>query len=191
MAVRPGPLDLNGAPDTASDESLVAQAVGLGDTAAFEALVRRHQQRIFYLHRRFTRDPALAEELCQETFLRAWQKLDTFEGRGAFGGWLARLAYHVFLRHRRRNPHDAETASLEQMPDQPAAAAGNGHEPDLDRLLSVVGADEQRLLILTYAGGLSASEIGEMLGTSPGTIKSQIHRAKQKIRRHFHIEVPP
>jgi RNA polymerase sigma-70 factor (ECF subfamily) len=177
-----------------SDELLVAQAVALGDVVAFETLMRRHQQRIFYLHKRFTRNAALAEELCQETFLRAWRKLGSFAGRGAFAGWLSRLAYNVFLQHRRRNPHDAVTRSLEEPQTAASAAealatpASAGEEPDLDRLLAVVTPQEQQLLILTYAAGLSATEIGDMLDTSPGTVKSQIHRAKQKIRQHFHLE---
>lgn len=194
MALRSRQGGLNGTAMDASDESLAAQAVALADTAAFEHLMRRHQQRIFYLHSRFTRDPARAEDLCQETFLRAWQKLDSFEGRGAFAGWLTRLAYNVFLQHRRRHHHERFVDSL----DQPGAPAGDealsvtdsaGDGPDLERLLAAVDTDEQRLLILSYAGGLSAAEIGEMLGRSPGTVKSQIHRAKQKIRRHFHIGV--
>ncbi len=157
--------------------------------------MRRHERRIFYLHRRFTGNAAVAEELCQETFLRAWQKLATFEGRGAFGGWLTRLAYNVFLQYRRRQGVHDEAEPLDGAGDDrggrtPLSALGSaGDERDLERLLAVVTAEEQRLLVLSYAGGLSASEIGDMLGTSPGTVKSRIHRAKEKIRRHFHIEV--
>lgn len=168
-----------------SDEVLVAQVVVLADSMAFETLMRRHQQRIGYLLQRFTRDPALAEELCQETFLRAWRKLASFRGSGSFAAWLTRLAYNVFLQDLRRRKR------------QPAANAGHVEtatrldesQPELDRLLASVSADEQRLLILTYAAGLSASEIGAMLDMPAGTVKSLVHRAKDKIRRHFGIEV--
>jgi RNA polymerase sigma-70 factor (ECF subfamily) len=195
VALRSEPLRLNGGQTSgASDETLAAQVVALADTAAFETLMRRHQQRIFYLLNRFSRDPGVAEELCQETFLRAWRKLASFEGRGPFGGWLTRLAYNVFLQHQRRRRHQPDARSLEEpamasAADEAAATPGpTGSEPDLERLLAAVSAAEQRLLVLTYAEGLSATEIGAMLGVSPGTVKSQIHRAKNKIRLQFQIE---
>jgi RNA polymerase sigma-70 factor, ECF subfamily len=193
-----GPAQLNGAArrgsvksatELASDETLAAQAVALGDPIAFEALVRRHERRIHYILLRLTRNPALAEELCQETFLIAWRKLSGFEGRGSFAGWLARVAHNVFLAQHRLARTGAEIPL-----DDPEAAvdARTGTEisdeaPDLDRLLAVVSAEEQQVLILSYAAGLSATEIGEMLGLSAGTVKSQIHRAKLKIREHFAI----
>lgn len=181
---------LNGAPaPEPSDEVLAAQAAGLADTAAYATLVRRHQRRIYYLLLRFTRDPALAEDLCQETLLRAWRKLGTFDGRGSFAGWLARLCYHVFLAERRLARHKAWAASaaLDDVDEPVAAPHGSDEVPDLDRLLSVVSPAEQQLLILNYAAGLSAAEIGDTLGLAPGTVKSQIHRAKQKIRQHFAV----
>ncbi len=175
-----------------SDETLAAQAAKLGDSDAFETLMRRHEKRIFHLLQRLTRDRAIAEELCQDTFLRAWRKLGSFEGRGAFAGWLSKLAYNVFLQHVRRRPRPAR--SLDD-PQQAGAAdtalVGPGmalESPDLDRLLAAVAPPERDLLILTYAAGLSASEIAAMLGTSTGTVKSQIHWAKEKIRRRFNIE---
>lgn len=177
----------------ASDQALVARAVSLADDGAFETLMRRHQQRIYYLLLRFSRDRAVAEDLCQDTFLQAWRKLSSYQGRGSFAGWLAQVAYKVFLQHRRRNRHQPPQsledpqfqASGDQALRSPQPA---GEAPDLERLLAVVSTDERTLLILAYGAGLSASEIGEMLGSSAGTVKSRIHRAKQKIRRHFHIE---
>lgn len=172
-----------------SDEALVQQALGLNDAGAFEQLVRRHQRKVLMLQRRFCRDPALAEDLCQETFLRAWRKLSSFDNRGAFGGWLAKLAYNVFLTNVRSNkrrvatetPQSAETPTPTTDPN-PAAAI------DLDTLLSVVSDDDQVLLVLNYAHGLSNSEIGRILEVPEGTIKSQIYRAKQKIREHFQLD---
>lgn len=176
-----------------SDEALVAQALSLGSTDAFDTLVRRHQRRIHHLLLRFTRDAPLAEELCQETFLRAWRKLHTFRGSGAFGAWLARLAYTEFLQHRRRQASRVQTQSLDdpEHPLEPGATnAGTdaSEAPDLERLLAVVSEPEREVLLLSYAAGLSATEIADMLNTNPGTVKSQIHRAKEKIRRHFAIE---
>lgn len=174
-----------------SDEALVQQAVGLNDVQAFEQLVRRHQRRILLLQQRFCRDRALAEDLCQETFLRAWRKLASFDNRGRFAGWLAKLAYNVFLQNLRKNKKrtDHETA------ENPASeAVANSPQPDqmmdLETLLAAVSEEEQVLLVLNYAHGLSNSEIAEILDTPEGTIKSQIHRAKQKIREHFDLVSP-
>jgi RNA polymerase sigma-70 factor, ECF subfamily len=180
-----------------SDESLARLAAALGDPQAFEVLVLRHQQRIFYLLRRFTGDAAIAEELCQETFLRAWRKLATFDGRGAFGGWLTRLAHNVFLQYHRRGGNRMRTTSLDdtetnfQIDGMLATEPSADEAPDLPRLLAVVSEEEQRVLVLAYAEGLSLPEIGEILDLPIGTVKSQIHRAKQKIRRHFQMEVTP
>lgn len=183
------PARLNGALDRVGDAALAAQAAALGDAAAFETLMRRHEQRILYVLLRLSGDRALAEDLCQETFLRAWRKLDTFQGTGSFAGWLLRLAHNVFLADRRRMRTTAERTMEDplQAAAVPPSEALQESGPDLDRLLAVVSPDERQLLILSYAAGLSASEIAAMLGASAGTVKSQIHRAKQKIREHFAI----
>lgn len=177
------------------DEALALQAAALSDDAAYETLVRRHERRTLSMLRRFTRDPALAEELCQETFLRAWLKLASFQGQGSFGAWLAAVAYNVFLQHRRRHAgRDRITDSLDdpragtELADRQSANGADSGSAELDRLLAVVSEDERIVLTLSYAAGLSATDIGAMLGLAPGTVKSQIHRAKDKIRRAFDIE---
>lgn len=175
-----------------SDDALVQQAVGLADTQAFEVLVRRHQPRVLLLQRRLARDPALAEDLCQETFLRAWRKLATYDRRGSFGGWLAALARNVFLQHLRRTRRTREMEidryADEALESTEARVVGTAPELlDLDRLLGAVSEDEQILLVLNYAHGLSNAEIAEILGSKEGTVKSQIHRAKEKIRNRFGI----
>lgn len=189
---------LNGRSHTAAvgDEGLATRAA-VGDEAAFAELMRRHERRIHALLWRLTRNPALADELCQETFLRAWRKLGSFQGRGRFEAWLAALAYNVFRKQWRSTRRYAGTRSLEEpgvTTEVDATSAAISAEPatvDLDRLLAVVSPDERQLLTLSYAAGLSASEIGAILDTAPGTVKSQIHRAKQKIRRAFGIDEGP
>ena len=166
-----------------SDETLISQAVELKDSRAFGELVRRYQARILLLQRRLARDPSLAEDLAQESFLRAWQKLHTYRGSGSFSGWLAALSYNVFLQNRRSTRRRAETGLTDEhlgseTPDHSAAA-------DLDRLLSVLPEQDQTILTLVYACGLTNVECGELLEMPSGTIKARVHRAKQRIQNHL------
>jgi RNA polymerase sigma-70 factor (ECF subfamily) len=177
-----------GDPMTPSDQVLISQTLELKDNEAFGRLMRRHQARILVLQRRLTRDHALAEDLTQETFLRAWQKLHTYRGSGSFAGWLAKLGYNVFLQHRRRHRSDRlEVALHEQDVEGPVSSSTPERSAmaDLDRLLAPLGPEDQTILVLTYAVGLTNSEAGEVLGMPAGTIKARIHRAKQKIQLHL------
>ena len=83
--------------DELSDEALVASVVAARDAAAFEALVRRHQSRVRNWLRLLARSSARADDLAQETFIRAWERAHTFSGRGKFVSWLMKIAYNAFL----------------------------------------------------------------------------------------------
>jgi len=172
-----------------TDETLVRQAADLNDQAAFAELVRRHQQKVLLLQRRLTRDHALAEDLAQETFLRAWEKLGTYRGSGSFGGWLASLSYNVFRAYWRRHGRSRSELPIEEAV-LPAPEQDDGHA-DLERLLGVLPREDQVILVLGYAYGLSNTEVGDVLGMPPGTIKARIHRAKARIREHIDQPTPP
>lgn len=181
---------------SATDETLAAQAARLGDTEAFAELVRRHQGKILLLQRRLTREPALAEDLSQETFLRAWQKLSTFSGTGSFAGWLASLSYNVFLQDRRsRKRQRAEIALDDVAPagliDSGDGAADGSVLADLERLLSALDREDQIIMVLFYAHGLSATELGRVVRMPSGTVKARIHRAKARLRERIASGMPP
>lgn len=167
-----------------SDETLVRQATALKDTEAFGELVRRYQAKILLLQRRLTRDSALAEDLSQETFLRAWQKLHTFKGTGSFGGWLASLSRNVFLQHIRRHRQQRNESPLEEV-EPPAPERDDAALADLDRLLGVLNAEDQVIMVLNYAYGLSNVEVADVVDMPVGTVKARIHRAKARIREQF------
>ncbi len=163
-----------------TDEVLARQAADLNDQAAFAELVRRHQQKILLLQRRLTGERALAEDLAQETFIRAWEKIGTFSATGSFGGWLASLAYNVFRAHWRRHRRTFDEVSIDE-----ALLVDRGNDEshaDLERLLGVLPWQDQVILVLGYAYGLSNTEVGEVLGMPAGTVKARIHRAKARIR---------
>ncbi len=168
-------------PMSESDETLVSRTVRLQDKTAYGELVRRHEQKILMLQQRLTGERALAEDLTQETFLRAWQKLDTFSGTGSFGGWLASLGYNVFRAHWRKHKRQNAEVPLDDLTLRAPAQDETG-SAELDRLLGLLPRQDQVILTLSYAYGLSNSEVGQVLEMPAGTVKARIHRAKARIR---------
>jgi len=166
-------------------------AVSAQDTAAFGELIRRHQSQVRNFLRKLTGDLTMADDLAQDCFLHAWDKLQTFSGTGSFIGWLLKVAYTTFLQSKRRSKryaeildeagHIAETEGRSYTRDAIEVS-------DLDKLLAVLTEEERAIMIMSYACGLSHREIGEATGQPVGTIKSVIHRGKEKIRTNFDIK---
>ncbi len=172
-----------------SDETLISRTVRLKDTAAYGELVRRYERKILMLQQRLTGERALAEDLTQETFLRAWQKLGTFKGSGSFGGWLASLGYNVFRAHWRKHRRQTEEVPLDDL-ELSAPAQDETGSADLDRLLGLLPRQDQVIMTLSYAYGLSNTEVGQVLDMPAGTVKARIHRAKAKIRGTVESSTP-
>jgi RNA polymerase sigma-70 factor, ECF subfamily len=171
-----------------SDEELVARIVAAEDTAAFEALVRRHQSRVRNWLRQLTRDAGRADDLAQETFISVWQRLRTFEGRGKFVSWVMKIALNRFLQARRRQDFGAPVAVIERLDD---AFLPSLEAPDAAKMLAVLAPDERLVMILCYAHGMSHSEAADVLEMPLGTVKSHAQRAKVKIRERFGLKTPP
>jgi RNA polymerase sigma-70 factor (ECF subfamily) len=173
------------------DIDLVARVVAQQDTAAFGELVRRHQSQVRNFLRKLCRDRELADDLAQDSFLHAWEKLHTYAGHGSFIGWLLKVAYTTFLQSKRKSSRYDDI--LEKMGHM-AEAGGSTHTvesvelSDLDRFLAVLTEEERAVMILSYACGLSHREIGEAAELPIGTVKSIIFRGKEKIRDSFEIE---
>ena len=174
---------------TATDEELVARAVAARDQAAFGELVRRHQSRVRAWLRQLTRNAATADDLAQETFIKAWDKLQTFGGQGRFAAWLMKIAYTEFLMsHRRAKSEQRLAAAVQAEMTEPPVHDPAGEQSvaiDLQRMLAVLSDEEQVAMVLCYAQGLSHGEASEVTGMPVGTIKSHIHRSKEKIRQRF------
>jgi RNA polymerase sigma-70 factor (ECF subfamily) len=161
------------------------------DTSAFGELIRRHQSQVRNFLRKLARDDTLADDLAQDCFLHAWDKIHTYSGSGSFIGWLLKIAYTTFLQSKRKSKryreiveqagHEAERASVAV---QGAAEA----ELDVDTLMAALNEQERVIMIFSYACGLSHREISEATDLPAGTVKSLIHRAKEKIRMQFEIE---
>ena len=175
----------------AEDQYLVALAVGSQDTAAFGELIRRHQSHVRNFLRKLSGDFALADDLAQDCFLHAWDKLQTYSGRGSFIGWLLKVAYTTFLQSKRKSKRYAEI--LDEVGQVAENAPGSYTQAsdevsDLDKLLAVLSEEERAVMIMSYACGLSHREISEATGMPVGTIKSVIFRGKEKIRTSFDIK---
>jgi len=173
------------------DHQLVARAVSNQDTAAFGELVRRHQSQVRNFLRRLTGDIATADDLSQDCFMHAWDKLQTFSGRGSFIGWLLKVAYTTFLQSKRKSKRYAEI--LEQVghvteAESRSYAVGSDEAPDLDKFLAVLSDEERAIMVMSYACGLSHREISDAISIPVGTVKSVIFRGKEKIRTSFDIK---
>jgi RNA polymerase sigma-70 factor (ECF subfamily) len=177
---------------SSDDQYLVALAVGSQDTAAFGELIRRHQSQVRNFLRKLTSGSLdEADDLAQECFLHAWDKLQTYSGRGSFIGWLLKVAYTTFLQSKRKSKRYAEVldeaghvADLESRSYTEDAQEVS----DLDKLLGVLTEEERAIMVMSYACGLSHREIGDATGLPVGTVKSIIFRGKEKIRTSFDIK---
>jgi RNA polymerase sigma-70 factor (ECF subfamily) len=169
-------------PDDAVDVTLAAS----GDGRAFERLYRNHVARVHSLARRMT-GPEHADELTQDVFVRAWEKLKTFRGEAAFGTWLHRLAVNLILSRRSRFGVERSRISdadgiLER---QPAAATRPELALDFEAAIARLPAGARQVFVLHDVEGYRHDEIGELLGIAVGTSKAQLHRARMLLRTHL------
>jgi len=176
---------------TSEDHQLVARVVSGQDTDAFGELIRRHQSHVRNFLRKLTGDYTLADDLAQDCFMHAWDKLQTYSGRGSFIGWLLKVAYTTFLQSRRKSKRYAEIlqeAGHATDTESPAYVSQSDEVGDLERFLAVLTDEERAVMVMSYACGLSHREISEATSMPVGTVKSVIFRGKEKIRESFDIK---
>ena len=172
-------------PDRGADAEDVALAVA-GDRRAFERIYRRHVGRVHGLAWRLMgRDEA--EEMTQDVFVRAWERLATFRGEAAFGTWLYRLAVNLILSRRawlgtRRARFIADEAVLETTPARPAATEAG---LDFESAIGKLPPGARTVFVLHDVEGYRHEEIATLLDVTTGTTKAQLHRARMMLRRHL------
>ena len=165
-----------------SDLELVARVTGSDDQAAFQLLVERHQSAIRgFLRRLVAGDYGTADDLAQDTFLKAYRKMHTLKSGSSFVSWLHTIAYRQFLEHIRKH------ARQQVMAEPPEQGHDPRHAADADilvqRLMGFVSPEERVCMTLAYSAGMSHPEIGEVTGFPLGTVKSHIQRGKQKLQQ--------
>ena len=181
-----------------TDRELVAQAKG-GDAQAFGTLVRRYQRRIFRLAFHLVRTGAEAEDVTQETFVRAYQALDRFDGRSEPFTWLYRIAVNLSLNtiRARKSTRDStpsddpriEALLTETRPSHGSDPAAQSHQRQLavalcdgiDRLSDTL----RTTLILVCIDGVGHDEAAKVLGCPEGTVAWRVHEARRKLREYL------
>ena len=170
--------------DADADQELVAQAAA-GGVAAFEALYRRHASRVHGVIARLVGyHGARAEDLTQEAFVRAWQKLESFRFESAFSTWLHRLAVNVALMDlRARDPEDAVDTDVLEAASDPVVPFCAGERADLEQAVAKLPPRARAVLVLHDVEGWKHEEIGRELGMAVGSSKAQLHRARGLLRK--------
>src|SRR5690242_3061184 len=176
-----------------------------GDSDAFRLLVEQHSRAIFRLAFRMTGNEQDAEDVVQETFLRAYKQLDRYEARSSFSTWLYRIASNYSLdlmrmrkRHESRREHGTDEDRRDILQSIPLDTPGPdrlmyGEEvkEKVNAAMDELSAQERTAFVLRHFEGLSIEEIGEALGTGANATKHSIFRAVQKLRRSLEPLVGP
>lgn len=170
--------------ETVDLESGLVRRAQRGETGAFETLYRRNAGRVYALCLRMTADASRAEELTQDAFLRAWERLGSFRGESRFSTWLHGLTVNLVLGDRRtrsRRPKaEGDPGRLERMPG--AAAKAQGERRDLEKAIAALPEGARTVFVLHDIEGYRHDEIAAFTGVTAGTSKAQLHRARRLLR---------
>ena len=160
-------------------------AAQLGDETAFRSLYELSVDRVYALCLRLAADPGMAEELTQDVFVRAWEKLRTFRGESAFSTWLHRLTVNVVLTEKRtrgrREKRVFSTGELEDL-ERTGSIPTPGTRLDLEQAIAALPPGARAVFVLHDIEGYQHEEIGEMSGLAAGTSKAQLFRARRLLR---------
>jgi RNA polymerase sigma-70 factor (ECF subfamily) len=169
--------------EQAHEREVVARAQA-GDVTAFEELYRRNAGRVYGLCLRLSGDATQAQELAQDVFVRAWQRLSSFRGESAFFSWLYTLTVnHAFSEGRSRRRRLARITTTDDLtPYERPHAPRPETAVDLERAIAGLPAGARAVFVLHDVHGFKHEEIGGMLGVATGTCKAQLHRARRLLR---------
>jgi RNA polymerase sigma-70 factor (ECF subfamily) len=186
---------LTDAKKSKGDKLTEAQAIERakqGDAEAFEVLYNLHKRRVYSLCLRMTANTAAAEDLSQEAFLQLFRKIATFRGESAFSTWLHRMAVNVVLMQLRKKglsvvPLEDTVETEDDTPRKELGAtdaklAGSVDRLQLQRAIDALPPGYKSIFVLHDVEGYEHNEIAEMVGCSIGNSKSQLHKARLKLR---------
>ncbi len=172
-----------------SDDLTLCRLAADGNLTAFELIYQRYHRRTFSLCLRMTNNQTEAEDLTQEVFIQLFRKVGSFRGDSAFSTWLHRLTVNQVLMHfRRRSVKNEKVSESGEVPDQIVHGTANPNKmPVVDRLALNKAIEQlppgyKKVFILHDVEGYEHEEIARMLKLSVGTSKSQLHKARLKLR---------
>jgi len=175
--------------DVMTGDADLARLAALGNLAAFERIYRAHYRRVFHVICRIVGGiEARAEELAQETFVRAWQSIKDFRAEAALSTWLHRMAVNTALMdlRSRRSGEDREVDD-EGLADRAGGACTGDLRLDLQAAINQLPPRARAVLVLFDLEGWTHEEIGEALGMAVGSSKAQLHRARQLLRQRLEM----
>lgn len=180
-----GVIQVEGREESRAREAGLIQRALEGDVAAFEQLYRENVRRVYALCLRLSSDPSLAEELTQDVFVRAWQKLGSFRGESAFSSWLYPLTVNVALTERRSRVRRTSKVFGTDDPtvfEKPGAPPQHDAGFDLEGAMASLPPGARSVFVLHDVEGYKHEEIAELTGVATGTSKAQLHRARKLLR---------
>lgn len=166
-----------------------------GDVTAFEELYKSHHRCVYALCLRMTRNVSEADDLTQDVFVQLFRKLKTFRGEASFTTWLHRLTVNEVLMHFRRTARRPQR----NIEDSPTPAERGSENPARMRVLDRISLDQavmqlppgyRAVFVLHDIEGYEHRQIGRMLGCAQGTSKSQLHKARMRLRRLLEQKTP-
>lgn len=169
------------------DDRILIEAVLGGDKQAYAGIVDRYKNKLYGLFRKMGLPEADAQDLTQETLIRAYRKLASQNPRQSFSGWLHTIAVNLYRdRGRKKIPIPQEDASDRPAPDAETPESSllrRELRGELDRLLDTLPEHYRLTLALRYVGQLSYEEIAELTDMTPQQVSNILHRAKQSLRK--------
>ncbi|MFN2477429.1 MAG: RNA polymerase sigma factor [Chthoniobacterales bacterium] len=169
---------------TLTDADLVARVLLEDDHHAFSELVRRHQSAVRGLLRNLTRtDAALADDLAQETFLKAFKNIRSFRGEAKFSTWLYRIAYNTFREEARKRKELVGIDETQLEAEQDPQTVDPALRQDLMQALKLLPLHERTAVLLCCHNGLSHDEASRVLDIPLGTVKTNVLRGREKLKK--------
>lgn len=166
------------------DEAELIAGCRRGDRQAQRELYDRHADRIYRLALRLTRSEQDAFDVCQETFVRAFERIGGFDQRSRLGTWLYRIATNEVLQFfRRRDTERRHLRIVGEQREQETRAAPAKLREEVDDALELLSAQHRAILVLRYQEGLTYDEIADVLEIAPGTVASRLNRARSELRQ--------
>ena len=167
----------------------LAKAAAAGDSAAFEKLYEQHRRRVYSLCLRMLGNASQAEDLTQEVFLQVFKKIGSFRGDSAFTTWLHRLTVNQVLMHLRRRgvklEHTTEEGDFTDVVETPLQSTRRISMVDrlaLEKAIAELPPGYRTVFVLHDVEGYEHEEISDLLGVTVGTSKSQLHKARMRLR---------